>query len=112
MPGTHILVACILLAINLLIFRSVPSTTVPPLRLLVLTRPVALRRITLSIDSCSKKRYCHAVWLSVLLWLVFSPYLSPVLFPAVSQEDEIHFFKTADGARINLSRYRSHNSTG
>ena len=119
LPGTHMLVASILVAITCLILRlsSAPPSFWPEaiandkffeaspwLRLLTL--PCSLSH------SCSKKRTCHAIWGVILLWLLLCPYLAPVLYPIESQEDEVHFFSTADGARINLSRYRSHNSTG
>jgi hypothetical protein len=78
----------------------------PPSRLRLLTLPCS------PSHSCSKKRSCHAIWGVILFWLLLCPYLAPVLYHIESQEDEVHFFSTADGARINLSRYRSHNSTG
>jgi len=81
LPGTHLLVGIILLSIHL------------------------------TVTSCTRKTHSRALWYVVLCWLVFCPYLAPLLYPTESQEDEVHFFTTADGARINLSRYRAHNST-
>jgi hypothetical protein len=66
----------------------------------------------LTHHSCNKNKACRGAWIVFFLWAILAPYLAPVLFPLETQEDEVHFFTTADGARINLSRYRAANSTG
>mmetsp|Transcript_36714 Transcript_36714/g.88757 ORF Transcript_36714/g.88757 Transcript_36714/m.88757 type:complete len:260 (-) Transcript_36714:2-781(-) len=81
LPGTHLLVAILLLSIHL------------------------------TVTSCTRKTHYRALWYLILCWLVFCPYLAPLLYPTETQEDQVHFFTTADGARINLARYSAYNAT-
>ncbi|EKX52547.1 hypothetical protein GUITHDRAFT_150582 [Guillardia theta CCMP2712] len=42
----------------------------------------------------------------VFVWAFICPFLTPLVIPLHTQEDEVHFISCPDGWRINLARYR------